>query len=553
MIKESAKGISDKVGMFSPVFDGLLELLNGNQQYNSQPLFNASAMKGMVSPYGFGGDVDDDTMEQLQTMADDNGISVEELIEMLQQQSSDTQEESVPLVNQNEDIEEEDIEEEEFAYGGKKMFAYGGKSVINVENKEVLQTPGGSLTKIKGPKHEQGGVNVAVPGGTKIYSDRLQIEGKTMQERKLKRERALKRLENLRAKDPTNQLLRNSLKRTVEVTQMEDAKDMALQKAMDSIFKGTAMAAFGGEVISTPSKQAVNKYALGGEEEEEYDPNDPFGIKKMLQRASGTLPDNTQSPYIGVQPAEKPSGRTPGTPTIVSAPKYDTPKSIKGDVDMDESTGAFNLGKNISVGDMIGLTGNALNAILPIINTRKNAAATKPNVNRYLGFGKDALDDNQKTQDILAKTRTKTDTDINTASNTSKLRNRNSARSVNTLRALDSVTEMNTTKARINADDNFARNMVGAVDKRAQIHNLKDRMEMSGETARDIEDKADTDNYYTNMAQNITNFGTNLQGIGRSFNRAKSNRIDANLIAQLSQYGLTFDENGKLITAKKNS
>ncbi len=66
----------------------------------------------------------------------------------------------------------------------KWKHAYGGEanSQIEVEDDEVLETPMGSVSKVSGASHEQGGVDVNVPDGTKIYSDRIKIDGKTMAE-----------------------------------------------------------------------------------------------------------------------------------------------------------------------------------------------------------------------------------------------------------------------------------------------------------------------------------------------------------------------------------
>lgn len=44
---------------------------------------------------------------------------------------------------------------------------------ITVEGQEVVKTPTGNATKIAGPSHEQGGVDMLVPAGTKVYSKDL--------------------------------------------------------------------------------------------------------------------------------------------------------------------------------------------------------------------------------------------------------------------------------------------------------------------------------------------------------------------------------------------
>jgi hypothetical protein len=87
--------------------------------------------------------------------------------------------------------------------------AMGGDAQIEVEGNEILEAPNGEMMKAKGPTHEEGGIAMNVPDGTKIYSDRLGMEGKTMQQRKAARERALARLEKYMDRNPADQLLKN--------------------------------------------------------------------------------------------------------------------------------------------------------------------------------------------------------------------------------------------------------------------------------------------------------------------------------------------------------
>ena len=215
------------------VADALIDIFENNPKaYSTQPIVNASAMRTMVSPYkfGMGGEIDDDQMEQLQVMADEQGITVEELIQQLQQEQEQQGSEDIP----------QDMEE--FALGGTTP-----KRTIEVEGGEVIETPQGQVAKIKGNKHEQGGVDVSVPGGTKIFSDRLKIDNKTMQERKLSRERAENRIKKLTAKNPTDKLLQGSLQRTMETNKMEEDKDMQIQNVANAIANGEVFA-MGGTV-----------------------------------------------------------------------------------------------------------------------------------------------------------------------------------------------------------------------------------------------------------------------------------------------------------------
>jgi len=206
------------------------------------------------------------------------------------------------------------------------------------------------------------------------------------------------------------------------------------------------------------------------------------------------------------------------------------------------------LGSKLGIGDYVGLAGNAFNAIAPLMNTNANARSRKPNVNRWRGFGREAIQANEKAQDIASGLRTSVLSDIDTSSNAARNRNRNSAQSINTVRAMDTVTDRNADKAKVAATNSFAGQMMNLMGQKAQLENVQDTRVMAGEAARDLEDKGDNDNFYSSRASNLVDFGSNVQGIGRSLNQAKSNRIDSKLISQLSRYGLAFDENGNLIS-----
>ena len=82
-----------------------------------------------------------------------------------------------------------------FATGG-----VAGNKQINAEGGEVIETPGGQPQELQGASHEQGGIDMTVPSGTEIYSDRLVgADGKTMAERKKLREKQISKIEIGRA------------------------------------------------------------------------------------------------------------------------------------------------------------------------------------------------------------------------------------------------------------------------------------------------------------------------------------------------------------------
>lgn len=58
-----------------------------------------------------------------------------------------------------------------YQMGGVNEYRRGGKPNAELEDKETLITPDGELQKITGKKHSEGGEEVNLPGGTRIYSE----------------------------------------------------------------------------------------------------------------------------------------------------------------------------------------------------------------------------------------------------------------------------------------------------------------------------------------------------------------------------------------------
>lgn len=112
---------------------------------------------------------------------------------------------------EQEKLMQQQMQDEYFAGVGSSynptgsVFALGGPMGLNmspaeVEGGEVLQTPGGKTQKIHGPKHEQGGIYVERPNGTKVFSDRLKVtSGKTYAEEAAKIKKQIEEYEKLLA------------------------------------------------------------------------------------------------------------------------------------------------------------------------------------------------------------------------------------------------------------------------------------------------------------------------------------------------------------------
>jgi hypothetical protein len=130
----------------------------------------------------------------------------------------------------------------------KLFYALGG--TIEAETGEVVQTPSGKVTELEGNTHEQGGIDIDVPDGTNIFSDRLGIidykgEFKTLAERKKDRLDKLTKISKGFKYGYADPFTRNSAKRVLQNAAAEEESDLRFQ---DGINKELGTGQYGGKI-----------------------------------------------------------------------------------------------------------------------------------------------------------------------------------------------------------------------------------------------------------------------------------------------------------------
>lgn len=141
---------------------------------------------------------------------------------------------------------------------------------IEAEGGELIQTPYDDEAQyIEGPDHEQGGVDLDVPSGSVVYSKRVKDgNGVSMAERKVKRDRLLKKWQKKVKDDPTNELHKQTLAKVQRNAQIEEANDVQFMemhrqaKDYSNYFKKATMnyGKGGGKYLAL----GRGKYATGG-------------------------------------------------------------------------------------------------------------------------------------------------------------------------------------------------------------------------------------------------------------------------------------------------
>lgn len=203
-------------------------------------------------------------------------------------------------------------------------------------------------------------------------------------------------------------------------------------------------------------------------------------------------------------------------------------------------------GSNFTGGDILGMASTVGGAIAQVSNTISAAKATKKNVNRFKGFNNNALAANaqaevQAGENTFVQKRAM-ERDLKLASNTQKSRLRNLSSGVNQLKATDMATDYNINESKIRGsnalDANFGNVMMQLLGQKGQLLSQKDQMEMSGQERVDDKDQQDLDNFYSNMATNITGISEAGQKFGSDLNQAKYRRDFLSLLPDTNAWGI---------------
>lgn len=383
-------------------------------------------------------------------------------------------------------------------------YANGGTVPVEVEGGEVAETPDGTMLDFKGPKHENGGIDVNLPGGTKVYSDRLTIDGKSMEERKRARQKSLDKLQKSLAGNPNDTINKQALKRMALLNEIEDSNDMAIQEAARNIYAPPSQKMATGGILGDDFNYMDYQNRVLGWGNQEFSP---------LPTASAVIP---MSAPAQLQPVQVPSFG--GSAQVQSNPASDYTDSTN------------------TLGNAIGIAGSAFGAIAPLMTTRAMAENQRPNENFYRNFGKDALEANSTAMQYVDRIRGNADVDMRTKMNAAKAGNRNSARSIQALRALDRLTDMATNQASNDIYGSYAGQMMGLLGQRAGLENQQDQFVMSGEHQADIANRQDQGAFYSNLGRDLQSIATGTQNLGKQMNQIQENDDTFTLLNELGQY-----------------
>jgi hypothetical protein len=204
-------------------------------------------------------------------------------------------------------------------------------------------------------------------------------------------------------------------------------------------------------------------------------------------------------------------------------------------------------GYRLTAGDYTGMAGTLFSGLSGLATANAAARNTQPVRNRWLGAGHDAIQTNQAAQRMVGSRLGEIIRQLDSSYNTSMEASRGSSPTINTLRAMQAMSGYESDKAKSTATAQAYQQMANLMGQEGQLYNWRDERVASGAERADERIQQNLDNYFSSKAQALQGLGEGVQTIGRDINTGYSNMKNNRMLAQLSEWGLTFDRNGNLV------
>ena len=428
---------------------------------------------------------------------------------------------------------------------GSIPLAFGSSSVgdvpVEVEGGEVARTPEGDTIKFKGKKHEQGGIEGTLPEYTQVFSDRLKKGEISFAKEEEKRAKELASLDKRIEKNPYDMMLRETKKIVENRHEKERQESLALQETLKSLAINIGEA----EKVLQGARQKLSegtpslKYLSDLENPTEGTPY--LKYFSDLESPVGFL----DMPYPNLLGKQSPSLSVPTMSDIKAQPSsVEVPIKGKGVLGnfMTSLEGKAPQIASIPAGDYLGLLGTAYASVAPLLETQKNRATDTPNIDYAKNYGRDSLAKLGEMKQELSGYQTLAEKKLAEKESAARDRLRNSARGINTLRALDTAVNVQTNRALDDLYLGMAEQTMGILGREANMLEKIDAVTAESATQRDIADKMDKDLYHTQLAKDKVSIGEGLQQMGRNLNLIKYRNDMEKLTEQYNQNLLTYDQ-----------
>lgn len=207
--------------------------------------------------------------------------------------------------------------------------------------------------------------------------------------------------------------------------------------------------------------------------------------------------------------------------------------------------GTFNL--PFTIGDVVGMVGQGISTFAPYMNTLKNRSTDRVHKNFMQGVGDEALKTYEDAVVSLKQNRDKALQDLELMRNTMAKRARNSARGINTSRALELFSQQELNKKQNEINMAYANQVMEVMLGKAGMQLQTDQMQRAGAQTADMMNRRDQDIFNQNLGRDKANIGYGLQNIGKSLNEIYGNKDLARQIEIWKKQGKTAEQIQSLI------
>ncbi len=229
------------------------------------------------------------------------------------------------------------------------------------------------------------------------------------------------------------------------------------------------------------------------------------------QFADPRVGDNTMNPSLGTP-------ITLGSPSALTLPTSGTVPTnttwMQGQRPEPGPRFGTRVGNAISnvsqfVGANMGPLGIAVSTLGPLAATIVNRLGDKTNESFYEDFGRQGLAANARAMRGVEAGRQQAIEDVNMQRADAAAQARG-ARTVNSARGIQQLSGAQAMRASTVANQQAVTNQSGLMGQRASLLDSRDRVIMDARQAADVANVEDRDQFYTNLAQNLTNLGTGM-------------------------------------------
>ena len=416
------------------------------------------------------------------------------------------------------------------------VYASGGQVPVEVEGNEMGQLPNGQMLDFQGPSHEQGGIPIDLPAGTKIYSDRVSIDGKTMAQRKASRESKLNKLKKKIAKG--DRVAKNTLDRYMLTAGKEEALDMSIQQMLNEADNNPEFAK-GGKVQRVKYSGVGNSNIVGtnpGEVTRGFTVNPTTGEISGLPIDMNTYqwnPMGEDNNNIIAPPTTKPTYQIadiykPADISLeISPPQSKTVKKSEKVIPTQDN--GFGVGELVPMlGNALGIYGNYKAGIADEKAYLQAKASQTANTNAYKHYGKEALKTLDESKLFAKQIGDIQRSEVELARRTATDQNRKTARGINTMRALDLASQAGANRLDMQAYAQEAQQIQQILGQEANLKQQIDQVVMSGEESRDLRDRDDKVNLLNMQARADISKGNMYSNIGKNINDMAENSAALN-------------------------